>query len=102
MSGPDADAPADAADNLLVVISADDLVAGQRRRAPRPEPTTTLSLTIPEELARGLADALAILPGADLDQLASRALQQVVAGFGPAKAARRPRRRYDSRLIVIL
>jgi len=102
VTGPDPGAPPDAADELLLVISADDMVASRRRRAARPEATTTLALTIPEELAQGLQEALAVLPGADLDSLASRALRQVVEGLGLPGAVRRPRRRHLSGLIVLI
>jgi len=99
MSEPDPGA----ADEVLVVVMSDEAAGtAQRPRRPRPGPTTRLSLTVPEELARGLQDALAILPGTDLDQLASRALEQVVRMLTPAGAARPPRRRYDSGLIVLL
>jgi len=99
MSEPDDDV----SDEMLVVVVSDQAaVTARRRRAPRPEPTTRLNLTVPEEVAHALADALAILPGADLDQLACRALQQVVQMLTPVGAARPPRRRYDSGLIVLL
>jgi len=101
MSEPDPDLD-EASDEALVVVVSDEAVAAKRRRAPRPQPTTRLSLTVPAEVAHALADALAILPGADLDQLACRALQQVVQMLTPAGAARPPRRRYDSGLIVLL
>jgi hypothetical protein len=85
-------------DDLLVLIT-EERVA--RERAPQPEPTTTLAVTVPFAVCEGLKEALSVLPGTDLDLLASVALRQVLWDLGIRDFPRRFRRRAEDPLIVL-
>jgi hypothetical protein len=64
--------------------------AGARRAASRPQ-TTVLTVTVPADLADRLEQLILVMPGLDLDTLASEALELVwttlhKAGGAPASA----------------
>jgi hypothetical protein len=88
----------DSAEELLVLIS-DERSA--RIRTPGPEPTVNLTVTVPGEVAEGLKEALAILPGVDLDSLSSIAVRQVLWDLGVREFPRRSRRRAEDPMIVL-
>ncbi len=69
-------------------------------RAPRPEPTTTMEVLVPQALADELKQALAVLPGLTLDALASEALVQVLEQHGAPRWVHR--RRGDDSLVVLV
>jgi hypothetical protein len=89
----------DLGDDLLVLVT-EERVA--RSRALRPEPTTSLAVTVPREVSEGLMEALSVLPGMDLDVLASVALRQVLKNLGISEFPRRNRRHADDTLIILL
>jgi hypothetical protein len=71
--------------------------ASARRAADRPQ-TTVLTVTVPADLADRLEQLILVMPGLDLDTLASEALEQVWTslhqggGSARARAAAPPRR----------
>lgn len=92
--------PEDAAGEDLIVLLDEQAVVRRRQRRRR-EPTTTLAVTIPAPLAEGLKQALAVLPGLDLDDLAAAALERALASH-PQPVARRRSTRGDDQLVVLL
>lgn len=76
--------------------------APKRAPQPRPEPRATLHLAVPSDLAAELKDAVSVIPGASLDELATEALRRVIAEHGPVPEAPKRRRRRDDDVFVIV
>ncbi len=94
MADPDA-----SADEVLFVLSEEEIAPRPRRARRRKVPMTRLELSVPSELAEELKQALAVLPGLTLDALATSALERALAEH-PVPMTRRRRDQGDLLVLV--
>ena len=78
----------DASEPETLIVLVPERPAQRRKRRSRPEPTATLTVSVPRSLADELKDTVSVLPGVSLDSLVAEALERIVAGHLASGEAR--------------